>query len=75
MNTGEDTSSSMDLSSSNVGDEISVSLPSDLTVFVIASVCVLIVAFISAFEGLKGERVHLPVLSSLAPLHCELCMH
>lgn len=31
-----------------------ITLPSDLTVFVIAAVCVLIVAFISAFEGLKG---------------------
>jgi hypothetical protein len=32
-----------------------ITLPSDLTVFVIAAVCVLIIAFISAFEGLKGK--------------------
>ena len=34
-----------------------MSLPSDLTVFVIASVCVLCIAFFSAFEGLKGEEL------------------
>jgi hypothetical protein len=32
-----------------------ITLPSDLSVFVIAAVGVLIVAFVSAFEGLKGE--------------------
>lgn len=41
--------------SSELSGDGGLSLPSDLTVFVVASMCVLSVAFISAFEGLKVD--------------------
>ena len=57
MNTGEDVATAAsELSSGGGLTDTAISLPSDLTVFVIASICVLCIAFISAFEGLKGER-------------------
>lgn len=56
MNSGEDELLGSAHEHAGVSGAVSgMSLPSDLTVFVIASVCVLCVAFISAFEGLKGR--------------------
>lgn len=57
MNTEEAVVSTMNSPEMTMSDtnDAKMSLPSDLTIFVIASVCVLCAAFFSAFEGLKVD--------------------